>query len=71
MFIGGVMYISETAIKRMLKDAGAERISKEAIREFRKHVDKTAFASARKAVRLAHHAKRKTVDISDVRLATD
>ncbi len=65
------MYVSETAARKMLKDAGAERISEEALKEFRKHVEKASFEVASKAVRLAHHAKRKTVDVSDVKLAID
>ncbi len=64
------MYITEAAIKRMLKDAGAERISRGAAKELRKYVDKMAFGTAQNAVRLAHHAKRKTVDVSDVKLAS-
>ncbi len=63
------MYISETAARKMLKDAGAERISGDALKEFRKHLEKSSFETADKAVKLAHHAKRKTVEVSDIRLA--
>jgi histone H3/H4 len=65
------MYVSETAITKMLKDAGAGRISKEARKEFRKYIDKMGFEAAQKAVKLAHHARRKTVGVSDIKLATD
>lgn len=65
------MYLSDTAARKMLKDAGAERISQDAVREFRKHVDRTSFEIADKAVKLARHAKRKTVSASDIRLATE
>lgn len=64
------MYISDTTVRKMLKDAGAARVSKDACKEFKRYVDRTAFEVAQKAVKLAQHAKRKTVDASDVKLAT-
>lgn len=63
------MYISESSVEKMLKDAGASRVSKEAKQEFKKYLEKTAFDVAQKAVRLAQHAKRKTIDASDIKLA--
>jgi len=63
------MYISESAVEKMLKDAGASRVSRGAKQEFKKYLEKTAFDIAQKAVKLAQHAKRKTVDDSDIRLA--
>ena len=63
--------MSDNVAKRMLKDAGAARVSRDAIREFKKYIDRTTFDVAQKAVKLACHAKRKTVDVSDVKLATD
>ena len=63
------MYISEAAARRMLKEAGASRISDDAVLEFHKHINRSAFEVAQKAVRLAKHAKRKTVEASDIRLA--
>lgn len=65
------MYISDTTAKKMLKDAGAIRISSDARKEFRKCVDQMAFSVAQKSVKLAHHAKRKTIDVSDVKMACD
>jgi histone H3/H4 len=53
----------------MLKDAGAMRVSDDAVKEFRKHLEKRSFEIAQKSVRLSKHAKRKTVDSSDIRLA--
>lgn len=63
------MYISENTIKKILKEAGAGRISADASAEMQKYINKTAFDVAQKAVRLSKHAKRKTVDINDVKLA--
>ncbi len=63
------MYISESTIKKLLKEAGAIRISSGASMEMQKHINRIAFSIAQKAVRLSKHAKRKTVDVSDIKLA--
>lgn len=63
------MYISENTIKKILKEAGAGRISSDASMEMQKCVNRIAFDIAQKAVRLSKHAKRKTIDVSDIKLA--
>jgi len=63
------MYISEGTVKKILKEAGAVRISAPAIAEMKKRMNKIAFKTAQKAIRLSRHAKRKTVEASDIRLA--
>ena len=63
------MPISEHTIKKILKEAGAGRVSSDASSEMQKHINRMAFVIAQKAVQLSRHAKRKTVDISDIRLA--
>lgn len=63
------MYISEHVVKKILKEAGATRISATASMELQKYVNRLAFNLAQKAVRFSKHAKRRTVDISDVKLA--
>ena len=65
------MYISEHTVKKILKEAGASRISANASMEFQKHINRMAFDMAQKAVRFSKHAKRKTIDLSDVKLACD
>jgi DNA-binding protein len=65
------MYISEHTVKKILKEAGATRISAQASMELQKYINKMAFDVAQKAVRLSRHAKRKTVDINDVKLASN
>lgn len=65
------MYISDSKIKRMFKDAGALRTSAKARKEFRKYIEQHSFTVAQKAVKLAKHASRKTVDVSDIKLAVD
>ncbi|MCL5008083.1 MAG: NFYB/HAP3 family transcription factor subunit [Candidatus Marsarchaeota archaeon] len=63
------MYIKRSSIKRMFKDAGASRVSEEAVNAFQGKVERIAFDAATKSVNLSKHAKRKTVYISDVKLA--
>ncbi len=63
------MYIKESVVKRILKDAGADRTSKDAIRLFQRNIEKIAFDTAIKAAKLSRHAKRKTVYGSDIKLA--
>ncbi len=63
------MTISRLAAKRILKEAGAKRVSDEAAQEFAETVNKYAYLMAKKAARLSAHAKRKTVKKADIELA--
>jgi len=54
---------------QILKKAGAERVSKEAIEELKKIVFELSEKIAKDAVSFAKHAKRKTVRKEDVELA--
>ena len=65
------MYISEHTVKKILREAGAERISADAAAELRKYLNRFAFKTSQKAVKLSKHAKRKTVELSDIRLACE
>ena len=63
------MPISKVAIKKILKESGAERISDPAAMELTDIINKFAYSLSKKAVSLAAHAKRKTIKRSDVDLA--
>lgn len=63
------MEISRQAAKRILKQAGATRVSDDAAAEFAEALNKFAYTMADKAVKLASHAKRATVKKEDVELA--
>ncbi|MCL4389366.1 NFYB/HAP3 family transcription factor subunit [Candidatus Marsarchaeota archaeon] len=63
------MYISKGTVKKILKEAGASRVSDEAASELQKRLNRQAFVIAQKAAKLAAHAKRKTVTDSDIKLA--
>ncbi|MCK4335356.1 MAG: histone family protein [Candidatus Aenigmarchaeota archaeon] len=55
--------------ERILKDAGAKRVSKTAMKEFATMTEEIADDLARDAVKFAKHAGRKTVTGEDIRLA--
>jgi len=55
--------------KAILKEKGADRVSKEAMKELRKMTELYAYSVADIAVACAEHASRVTVLADDVRLA--
>ncbi|MGM5488314.1 MAG: histone family protein [Nanobdellota archaeon] len=54
---------------RILTDNGAARISHEGLHAFTRLVEERATAIAKKALELAHHSGRRTVQAKDVKLA--
>ena len=59
-----------SAMYRILKKAGAERVSDESANELRKVMEDIAIEIARNAVDMSKHAGRKTVKAEDVKLAS-
>ena len=56
-------------IDRLIRKAGAERVSEEATHLLRDILEAIAYEIAREAIELARHAGRKTVMADDVKLA--
>lgn len=56
-------------IKRLMKNAGAERVSKEAVEELRDILEDEVRDYAEQANKLARHAGRKTIQAEDIRLS--
>ena len=58
-----------SAMYRILKKSGAQRVSDESADELRKIIEEVAVAIAKSAVEMSTHAGRKTVRSEDVKLA--
>ena len=58
------------AMERILKNAGAHRVSEEAKVQLRQVLEDIAMEIGEEAIRLAAHAKRKTIKAEDIRLAS-
>lgn len=66
------MAVSEfglSAMYRILKKCGADRISDESADELRRILEEIGMAIAKNAIEMSVHAKRKTVKADDIRLA--
>ncbi len=56
-------------IDRLIRKAGAERVSEEAAKVLAEYLEEYAVEVARKSVDFARHAGRKTVKAEDIKLA--
>ncbi|MDH5568750.1 MAG: NFYB/HAP3 family transcription factor subunit [Nitrosopumilus sp.] len=59
-----------SAMYRILKKAGAERVSDESADELRRVIEEIADSIAKSAVEMSSHAGRKTVKGEDIKLAS-
>ena len=58
-------------VVRILKDAGAERISDDAKKAFADAVEAAAEELAKKVIKAAEHAGRKTVTVDDIKFVCE
>ncbi len=58
-----------SAMYRILKKSGAERVSDESVDELRRVIEDVAMEISKNAVEMSKHAGRKTVKAEDVKLA--
>jgi len=56
-------------VEKLIRKAGAERVSRDASKELGLVLEEQALEIAAKAVKLAKHAGRKTVNAENIRLA--
>jgi histone H3/H4 len=56
-------------VERILRDAGAKRVSKSATQSFAKYIEELIIEVSREASDLAGHSGRKTITEKDVNLA--
>ena len=59
-----------SAMYRILKKSGAQRVSDESAVELRRVIEEIAEAIAKNSVEMSSHAGRKTVKAEDVKLAS-
>ena len=59
-----------SAMFRILKKSGAQRVSDESAVELRRVIEEIAEAIAKNAVEMSNHAGRKTVKAEDVKLSS-
>ncbi|MBU7032306.1 MAG: histone family protein [Theionarchaea archaeon] len=63
------MVLPLASVDKLIRKAGAHRVSEGAAKELGTHLQETAIEVAREAITLASHAGRKTVKAEDIRLA--
>ena len=64
------MTLPNAPVERIIRNAGAERVSKEAVEELKQAVEDLGEEIALDASELADHADRNTIKKQDVELAT-
>ncbi len=62
--------LAKASVDKLIRKAGAERVSEDASKELAKILEKKGVDLAREAISLAEHAGRKTVKKEDIDLAT-
>lgn len=70
MFInnGETMELPMAPIERLIKRAGAERVSDSAVEELADYLEEEVIKIASSAIKLSKHAGRKTVTRDDIKL---
>jgi DNA-binding protein len=63
--------LSQAAVERLIKKAGAERVSAEATETLTELMEEYGIFLAKEAKKMADHAGRKTLRGSDIRMAAE
>lgn len=63
--------LSQAAVERLIKKAGAERVSADAVETLTTLMEEYATFLAREAKKMSDHAGRKTLRGADIRMAAE
>ncbi len=63
------MPLPTASVDKLIRKAGAHRVSEGAAKELSVHLEEMAIEVSREAITLAEHAGRKTVKAEDIELA--
>ncbi len=63
------MLLPLASVEKLIRKAGAYRVSKGAAKELASYLEDVAIEIAREAIILSEHAGRKTVKVEDIKLA--
>ena len=64
------MSLPNAPVERILRNAGAERVSKDAVEELRNALEEVGEEISRDSIQMADHAERNTVKKEDIEMAT-
>jgi histone H3/H4 len=64
------MSLPNAPVERILRNAGAERVSKDAVEELREALEDLGEEISRDSIKMADHANRNTVKKEDIDMAT-
>lgn len=64
------MSLPNAPIERILRKAGADRVSDSAVQELKAAVEEAGKEISREAIEMAEHAERNTVKKEDIEMAT-
>ncbi len=63
------MSLPIASVERLIRKAGAQRVSKGAAKELASYLEDIGVEVAREAINVAEHAGRKTVQTEDIKMA--
>ena len=64
------MSLPNAPIERIIRKAGADRVSEDAVEELKTAVEEAGDEIAQEAVKMSDHANRKTIKKEDIELST-